>query len=313
MPPYLIILGAVGLAAWVIKELAEWGDEREIRKERVIQWKRETLDDEILFKKRKLAKDYVKAKIKLAKQERKSIYDSLHTLKGQRKIVRDRLRELKNGPERRKIGRALSEFDDVVDEKYAEAYRYTAFIDEAYRIVERMYEDNSSPSKRRIKAAQRLEMEGFFANSDVPVKGRVVLGVVRSPKRGPWFELDCSMRGMLSERERGMYQSNYAKGDKVKLFVEEAQYREGTATVSVRKAKFLERWNDGKKIWGGEVTGGNKGGMLVDIGVVTAFVPRSMVEISWRLGSEVKVEIIEVDQKLRKIIGKPETQKKVKD
>lgn len=324
LPVLLAVAAAVGVGAVVVKIITDEAEETERRRKKVADLRRQVVrsiaeEDRAAARAKaeqkewRLARDHLRNLIEAAIEERKSIYKGLSKLKAARGKLLDALKTFRNpeaeqrhiGLDRRAIREAINDYDDVVNRKYAEAYRFTAFIDEAYRYKDDLY-GRSNP-RAQIKAARRFNRESAFDLADIPIKGKVVVGIVRAPKRGPWFQLDCSIRGRLVDRESDMYHKKWSKGERVRLFVESANYSEGIATVSVGKAEFLDAWHAGQIHWTGRIEGENAHGIevaLADSGV-TAFVPRSMVAGNWTNGAHrANVKLVEVDRRLRRVIAR---------
>lgn len=326
LPVVAIVGAAVGVAAIAIKIIADEAKESERHRKQVADLrrqaiqeaakkKRDALQSEAEHEKWLLARDHLRKLIKVAKKERKSIYENLSTLKVETEKLSSALRDdreprngAQGGLDRRSIREAIHAFSDGIDRKYAEAYRYTAFIEEAYRLKDDLY-DQSSNSKAAIKAARRFSKESTFDLEDIPIKGQIIVGIVRAPKRGLWFQLDCSIRGRVSEKEENYaYHRKWSKGERVRLFVEWADYQRGIATVSVRKAEFLDAWENGQANWTGKVKKEDAAGIQVALanGAVRAFVPRSKIVGNWvNSAGQASVELLEVDRRLRNVIARP--------
>lgn len=317
MAPVVVILAAIGVVAAAVTVISKQAEEQERHRRNVAKLKRKAvsrrarrdrarLQADVEHRKWVKARDHLRKIISAARKERQVIFDELFLLKDEGKKIRDHLNDAKGVESRfgkRAIREALYEYYEAIDRKYADAYRYTAFIDRARRLRDDLYGSSPNPTAR-IKAARQFDMESMFESGDVPVRGQVVTGIVRAPKSGPWFQLDCSIRGHLEKRERDRLDRNWSKGERIRLFVEVANYRDGTAVVSIKKARFLEEWEGGKIIWTGKVKERSKSGVSIDLDGVIAFVPRSEIPANWGETTRATVELIEVDQRLRTVIGR---------
>lgn len=114
-----------------------------------------------------------------------------------------------------------------------------------------------------------------------------------------------------------------AVGEEVFVSIEKPSDREGDLVVSIYKAWLERDWSVAHEyfeqgtIWEGEVSGYNKGGLLVPFGNLRAFVPSSQLPSSWRnkisgqnraeqlqehIGQKLPVKVIEVDRHRKKLI-----------
>ena len=316
--PILAALAVGAAGAYAIELIAGSAEEHERQRKKAAKLKRKAvkraakeerakLQADAEHKEWALARDGIREMIEVAKAERRSLYDDLSLLREERQKIGVRLKDAKKIEDRfgkRRIREALYEYDEVLDKKYADAYRWKAVIDQLYILKDDLYGPSPNPAAR-IKAARRVDVESTFEATDVPIRGHVVTGIVHAPKRGPWFQLDSSIRGHLIRREQDRPSQTWSKGERVRLFVEGADYRNGTAVVSVAKAQFLDAWKAGKTTWTGKIIGENAGGVRVDVGGTVVFVPRSKTPATWTELPQgpVTVELIEVDRRLRTVVG----------
>lgn len=317
MPILIPILVAAGVAAAAVALISGSAEEHEKQRKKAAKLKRKAVERsgqrdrarlraDAEHKQWILVREDLRTNIDAAKAERRSLYKDLSRLKEERRKLGARLQDAKNIEDRfgkRAIREAFYEFDEAVDRQYAAAYRWTAVIDQLYRLKDDLY--GPSPNVDALaKASRRFDLESTFESTDVPIRGQIVTGIVRAPKRGPWFQLDCSIRGHLIKREQDHLDQSWSKGERVRLFVEGADYRNGTAVVSIAKAQFVDAWEGGRTTWRGEVAGENASGIRVDIGATTVFVPRSKVPSAWTGTSPATVELFEVDRRLRTVVGR---------
>ena len=317
IPLLFPILAAAGVAAAAVALISRSAREHEKQREKAAELERQAvrghgqrervkLRAEVDHKQWILVRTDLRMNIELAKVERRRLYKDLSYLKEERRKVGARLRDIKKIEDRfgkRAIREAFYEFDDAVDRQYASAYRWTAVIDQLYRLKDDLY-GPSLDIGALAKASRRFDLESTFKSTDVPIRGQIVTGIVRAPKRGLWFQLDCSIRAHLIKREQDHLDQSWSKGERVRLFVEGADYRNGTAVVSVAKARFIDAWEDGRTTWRGEVVGKNASGVRVDIGATTVFVPRSKIPSAWKGTSQATVDLLEVDPRLRTVVGR---------
>ena len=114
-----------------------------------------------------------------------------------------------------------------------------------------------------------------------------------------------------------------AVGDEVVVSIERPSDREGDMIVSLYRTWMEEDWKvaqeymDEAKVWEGEVTGYNKGGLIVPFGKLRGFVPSSQLpgasrakpaedkrldQLKGFVGQKLPVKVIEVDRNRRRLI-----------
>jgi small subunit ribosomal protein S1 len=117
--------------------------------------------------------------------------------------------------------------------------------------------------------------------------------------------------------------SKLAVGDEVTVSIERPSDREGDMIVSLYRTWMEEDWKTAQeyleqgRMWEGEVTGYNKGGLIVPFGKLRGFVPSSQLPGSPRakppedkrmdqlkgfVGQKLPVKVIEVDRNRRRLI-----------
>ena len=311
----LAVLGVIGVVGFAAKLIAESAEEHERHRKRAAELEREAvkwaaeeerveLQADAEHKEWARARDHIRKQIEAAKAYRRSLYSDLSCLKKERSKFGVHLKKIGNTSGKREIREALYMCDEALDRNYAAAYLWQAIIEKLYMLENDLCGSSPNPAAI-IKAARRLVVQPTLEPKDVPIRRRVVTGIVHAPKRGPWFQLDCSIRGHLIGREQDRPSQTWSKGERVRLFVERTDYRNGTAVVSVAKAQFLDGWEAGKTTWTGRIIGENAGGVRVDVGGAVVFVPRSKTPATWTEPPQgtVTVELIEVDQRLRTVVG----------
>lgn len=111
-------------------------------------------------------------------------------------------------------------------------------------------------------------------------------------------------------------------GDEVSVYVLRPESRDGEVIISINMARQMADWDQAEKLMRDDVilekkvTGFNKGGILVQVGQIQGFVPRShIVDLSGRtrpaapqerlsqmIGRELPLKIIEVNRRQRRLI-----------
>ncbi len=123
---------------------------------------------------------------------------------------------------------------------------------------------------------------------DVTIEGSVVLGTVVSiDKEAAIIDVGLKSEGRVALKEFSAPGQNaeIAVGDKVEVYVERMEDRNGQAVLSRDKARREEAWADLEKAQEqqervtGVIFGRVKGGFTVDLDGATAFLPGSQVDI----------------------------------
>jgi small subunit ribosomal protein S1 len=103
-------------------------------------------------------------------------------------------------------------------------------------------------------------------------------------------------------------------GDKVEVFLEFIEDASGNTILSKEKADFMRRWQelrdafDNQTIITGTIIRRIKGGMIVDLGVVQAFLPGSQVDVrpvqdfDIYLDKEIEIRIVKFNEARKNIV-----------
>jgi small subunit ribosomal protein S1 len=103
-------------------------------------------------------------------------------------------------------------------------------------------------------------------------------------------------------------------GDKIEVLLEETEDQDGLVVLSKQKADFLKVWDrikdasDSKAIVGGKVLRRVKGGVIVDLFGVDAFLPGSQIDLrpvrdmEKLMGKELEFRIIKLNRRRRNIV-----------
>ena len=117
------------------------------------------------------------------------------------------------------------------------------------------------------------------------VEGEVVEGVVTAiSKREVIVNIGYKSEGVIMAPEF-RYNQDLAVGDKVEVFVENTEDKKGQLILSHKKARQLRSWDmvnaafNADEIVKGYVKTRTKGGMIVDVFGIEAFLPGSQIDI----------------------------------
>ncbi len=146
------------------------------------------------------------------------------------------------------------------------------------------------------------------------VENEVVTGEVTAiNKREVIVSIGGKSEGVISAPEF-RYNPDLKVGDKVEVYVESAEDKKGQLIISHKKARALKSWDRVNEAYNsGEVVKGfvktrTKGGMIVDVFGIEAFLPGSQIDIKPIRDYEVYVnqtsdfKIIKINQEFRNVV-----------
>ena len=134
---------------------------------------------------------------------------------------------------------------------------------------------------KQIKEFEKLVEENFVEtlNNDV-VEGTVVY----MTEREAIIDINAKSEGVISLNEF-RYNPNLKVGDKVEVIVDVREDRTGQLVLSHRKARVIKAWDrvnnahDTGEVVNGFVKCRTKGGMIVDVFGIEAFLPGSQIDV----------------------------------
>ena len=146
-------------------------------------------------------------------------------------------------------------------------------------------------------------------------ENEVVEGVVTSiNKREVVVNIGAKSEGVISAPEF-RYNPDLKVGDKVEVLVESAEDRKGQLIISHKKARQLKSWDmvnaayESGEIVKGYVKTRTKGGMIVDVFGIEAFLPGSQIDIKPIRDYDVFVDttmdfkIVKINQEFKNVVG----------
>lgn len=179
-----------------------------------------------------------------------------------------------------------------------------------------------------IQGMQGLMESGVQAMRSIQ-RGDVIEGVVMRVERDEVLvDIGTKSEGMVSSREMqslGAEGTSCLKvGDQVLVYVLRPENEEGQVVLSLDRAKgekgwrLLQRYFDTGGTFQAEVTGFNRGGLLVDIEGVHGFIPSSQVvalrpetdgdeeqaeaRLAQRVGTQPQLKVIEINRNRNRVI-----------
>ena len=137
-----------------------------------------------------------------------------------------------------------------------------------------------------VPGENREEVAALYAQTlQRVVENEVVDGVVTAiNKREVVVNIGAKSEGVVSATEF-RYNPDLKVGDKVEVLVESAEDRKGQLVISHKKARQLKSWDmvnaayDNNEVVKGYVKTRTKGGMIVDVFGIEAFLPGSQIDI----------------------------------
>jgi ribosomal protein S1 len=168
---------------------------------------------------------------------------------------------------------------------------------------------------------QALDMHSQYDESLRQLhEGDVIVGtVMRVDREGVLVDVGAKSEGIIRpnelSREQNFNPNDIVKvGDKIKVFVLEAENQDGNPILSKKRADFEQAWD---KVQHARETGETlvamvtdrvKGGLVVDLGI-RGFVPASHVgsgslknNLEKYVGQSISLKVIEVDKERRKVV-----------
>ena len=166
-----------------------------------------------------------------------------------------------------------------------------------------------------IYGADKNEVEAAYDKTlSKVVENEVVEGEVTSVnKREVVVTIGGKSEGVIPISEF-RYNPNIKPGDKVEVYVESAEDKKGQLVISHRKARALKSWDrvneafEKDEIVPGFVKTRTKGGMIVDVFGIEAFLPGSQIDIKPIRDYDVYVnqtidfKIVKINQEFRNVV-----------
>ena len=146
------------------------------------------------------------------------------------------------------------------------------------------------------------------------VENEIVEGVVTAiNKREVVVNIGAKSEGVISAPEF-RYNPDLKVGDKVEVLVESAEDKKGQLILSHKKARALKSWDmvnaayDANEIVKGFIKTRTKGGMIVDVFGIEAFLPGSQIDIKpirdydQFVNTTMDFKIVKINQEFRNVV-----------
>ncbi len=135
--------------------------------------------------------------------------------------------------------------------------------------------------EKQIKEFEKLVQANFVDTSD----DNIILGeVIHLTERDVIIDINAKSEGVISRNEF-RYNPNLKVGDKVEVIIDIREDKTGQLVLSHKKARTIKAWDkvneahDKSEIVQGYVKCRTKGGMIVDVFGIEAFLPGSQIDI----------------------------------
>ena len=171
------------------------------------------------------------------------------------------------------------------------------------------FENDAAPGENREEVAAL-----YNQTLQKVTENEVVEGVVTAiNKREVVVNIGAKSEGVISAPEF-RYNPDLKVGDKVEVLVENAEDRKGQLVISHKKARQLKSWDmvnaayDNNEVVKGYVKTRTKGGMIVDVFGIEAFLPGSQIDIKPIRDYDVYVDttmdfkIVKINQEFRNVV-----------
>jgi small subunit ribosomal protein S1 len=177
-----------------------------------------------------------------------------------------------------------------------------------------------------LSMGELLALEEYSLN--IPKSGETRPGVIASVANDEILvSIGAKSEGVIPSKEIALLsdeeKAKLTVGSEITVFVVSAESKQGNLILSITRALEEGDWQktealmESKEIYEGEISGFNKGGLIVNVGHLRGFVPASQVSLSRRMsysgdspeqrwgdmtGESIMVRVIEVDRARRRLI-----------
>ena len=162
----------------------------------------------------------------------------------------------------------------------------------------------------------REELEQAYDNSINTVKDKDVTEgtVISMNKREVVVNIGYKSDGIISMNEF-RYNPDLKIGDKVEVFVENQEDKKGQLLLSHKKARAARSWDrvnealESSEIVKGYIKCRTKGGMIVDVFGIEAFLPGSQIDIrpirdyDMFVGKTMEFKVVKINQEYRNVVA----------
>ncbi len=211
--------------------------------------------------------------------------------------------EIMKTPEQETPG-VVEDQQETVEKKEVVEEPVEEFDWEAYDVEEDDYSDN-----------ERAEYEKLYDNtlSTITVNDVVEGTVISMNKREVVINIGYKSEGVVSLNEF-RYNPELKVGDKVEVYVESQEDKKGQLVLSHKKARALKSWDrvnealDKDEIIKGYIKCRTKGGMIVDVFGIEAFLPGSQIDVKpirdydIYVGKTMEFKVVKINHEFKNVV-----------
>lgn len=175
--------------------------------------------------------------------------------------------------------------------------------------------DNLNSKEDNYQPEQRKELEELYnATLSTIEEKKVIEGlVVQVTKREVVVNIGYKSEGIINRNEF-RYNPDLKIGDKVKVFVESLEDANGQLLISHKKARLLEAWEkinasfEKGEIINGYIKARTKGGMIVDVYGIEAFLPGSQIDVKpirdydIYVGKTIELKVVKINHEFKNVV-----------
>lgn len=162
----------------------------------------------------------------------------------------------------------------------------------------------------KLNEFERLVSENFVDTLDNEVVEGTVINIT---DRDAIIDINAKSEGVISLNEF-RYNPNLEVGDKVDVLIDVREDAEGQLVLSHRKARMIKAWERINKaheegtIVNGLVKSRTKGGMIVDVFGIEAFLPGSQIDVKpirdydQYVGKTMEFKVVKINQEFKNVV-----------
>ena len=160
----------------------------------------------------------------------------------------------------------------------------------------------------------RAEMEEMYAATPAVMEHQVVIGkIVALTDREAIIDIESKSEGVVSLNEF-RYNPDLKVSDEVEVLVDKLEDKNGQLVLSHRKARQIKAWDrvneahTSEEIVNGFVKCRTKGGMIVDVFGIEAFLPGSQIDVKpirdydAYVGKTMEFKIVKINQEFKNVV-----------
>ncbi len=205
---------------------------------------------------------------------------------------------------------------EVTEEKSVEATASTSAADMESEESDTSFDwDAYADDTSVVSAGNRADIEQLYNKTlSTIVENEVVDGtVIAMNKREVVINIGYKSEGVISLNEF-RYNPDLKIGDTVEVFVENQEDKKGQLVLSHKKARSLKSWDrvneslDKDEIITGYIKCRTKGGMIVDVFGIEAFLPGSQIDVKpirdydVYVGKTMEFKVVKINQEFKNVV-----------